>query len=75
MTIEERTEKTGRTFDDLMGLVRFHLEGNDRFSSREVFYELCKKSIPVEYDFFNQTIDEMVKRGLLVEQDGYIRWK
>jgi len=59
---------------ELMGLIRAHLEATDRFSTPELLFDLCKKTIPVTGAFFNSVIDEMIERGFLKQEGEYVMW-
>lgn len=50
---------------EIMGLVRAHLEGTDRFSTKDVFYYAINDVIPVEMSEFSLIIDELAARGFL----------
>jgi len=59
---------------ELMGLIRAHLEGTNRFTTKELLYGICKNEALVQRKYFDQVIDEMIDRGFLTEEDGYIMW-
>ena len=50
---------------EIIGLVRGHLEGTDRFSTKGVLFHLINDVIPVEMSEFSLISDEMFRRGFL----------
>lgn len=50
---------------NIIGLVRGHLEGTSRFSTKPVFHSLINDIIPVDMSQFFLIINEMIERGFL----------
>ncbi len=63
---------------DIIGLVRGHLEGTPRFSTKPILYHTINDVIPLDASLFLDIIDEMISRGFLEafahEGEEAFRW-